>query len=144
MTGGRSLARFVMVVTTGWLLAVPPAIGAVHSFASPYPSSADAVAFDAHVKKGQIVKVTGLGYSGFWFPCTPDPYSFFGSPFEAKVNGDREFRIDPYGTEQGDPKAVLLGKFNRKGTAARGSFTVKGNFSGYQCDGGHTWVSKRT
>ena len=144
MTGGRSLAWFVMVVAIGWLLAVTPATGAVRSYASPYSASADYVAFDAKVKNGEIVKLTGFGYSGFSFPCSPAPYSFFGSPFEAKVNRDGKFRIDPYGTEQGDPTAVIRGKFNRRGTAARGSFTVKGIFPGpLECDGSHTWVATR-
>jgi hypothetical protein len=144
MSGGRRLAGFLMAVASGWLIAVPPAIGAVRSYASPYPSSADYVAFDAKVRGGHNVKVAGFGYSGFTFPCSPAPYSFFGSPFETKVNRDGEFRIDPYGTEPGDPKAVIHGRFNREETAARGSFTVKGTFPGpLHCEGSHSWVAKR-
>jgi hypothetical protein len=143
VSGGRRLAGFLVAVASAWLIAVPAAIGAVRSYASPYPASADYVAFDAKVKGGDNIKVTGFGYSGFTFPCSPAPYSFFGSPFQAKVNRDGEFRIHPYGTDPGDPKAVIHGRFNRGETAAHGSFTVKGVFPGpLHCEGGHTWVAK--
>jgi hypothetical protein len=126
------------------LLPVGAAQGATRSYESPL-MGADHVSFDAVAKHGDNTKLLEFAYSDFYFACDNGAYPFSSSSQTARVSPGRRFRINPYGTGPGDPKAVLRGAFNRKETKASGTFTVKGTFPGPMfCEGSHTWTAERT
>lgn len=138
----RRLTLLVVIGGVGCLLAASAAGAATRAYETPW-GGADDVSFTAKLKHGQPVKVVDLTFGGFTFPCSTGPVTFSAAGIQPIKVKDGRFRLDVYGTDPGDPKAVFLGRINESGTRANGSYSVKGTFPGdMQCEGSHAWFAK--